>query len=103
MMEQSLGLELAQAMAWAVSALSLAVGLVGASNTMLMSVFEQRRTIGILRAIGWRRKRILELIAAEALMLSLAAYLLGLALGIGASELLSQVDATRNVLQPRST
>jgi putative ABC transport system permease protein len=101
MVEQSVGLELAEAMAWVVSVLALAVGLVGASNTLLMSVLEQRRQFGILRALGWRTRRIFTLVLGETLLLSAFAYACGCALGAGATELLARVEATRNILDPR--
>ena len=34
-------------------------------NTMAMSVFERTREIGILRAIGWRPGRIMQMILME--------------------------------------
>ena len=42
-------------------------------NTMIMSVFERTREIGILRAVGWRGSRILRLIATESLFLCILA------------------------------
>jgi putative ABC transport system permease protein len=101
MLEQSFGLEIVQAMAWVVSTLALAIGLMGTSNTMLMSVMEQRRQIGILRALGWRHPRILGLVLGETLVLSASAYVLGCALGWAATAALAQVEQTRNILQPR--
>jgi len=61
--------------------LTALVGAVGLMNTMVMSVFERTREIGVLRALGWRRGRILGLILRESLLLSLISGLMGLALG----------------------
>ncbi len=47
-------IRLARAMAWTTAAVALFLGSVGMLNTMLMSIFERTREIGILRAVGWR-------------------------------------------------
>jgi len=47
-------------------------------NTMLMAVMERTREIGVLRALGWRRWRILRMIMTEALTLGLFGGLLGI-------------------------
>lgn len=54
----------------AISFLAIFVGGIGVLNTMLMSVFERTREIGVLRALGWRRRRVLGMIMKEALVLS---------------------------------
>ena len=66
----------------AISLVAILVGGVGVLNTMLMSVFERTREIGVLRALGWGRRRILGLILREALMLGLLGGLTGIAIGI---------------------
>ena len=63
-----------------ISALAILVGGVGVLNTMLMSVFERTREIGVLRALGWQRRRILGLILREALLLSLIGGVAGIIL-----------------------
>jgi putative ABC transport system permease protein len=55
-------------------------------NTMLMSVFERTREIGILRAIGWGRGLILRQILTEGLLISLLGGALGMALGMAIVE-----------------
>src|SRR5262249_45053705 len=69
-------------MAWATTALALLLGSVGMLNTMIMTVFERTQEIGILRALGWRRKRVLGLILGEALCLGLLGAALGLFLAV---------------------
>jgi putative ABC transport system permease protein len=71
---------------WIVSILALIVGGLGVANTMAMSVFERVREIGILRAIGWRSRRIAALVVLEAVGLCLLALLVGSAFGIVAAE-----------------
>ena len=74
--------------AWAISALAVVVGGVGMTNTLFMSVFERTREIGLLRALGWRRGRVLRLILGESLILSLLGGLVGIGLGVAAVLLL---------------
>jgi putative ABC transport system permease protein len=73
-------------MAWLTSVIALVIGAVGVLNTMVMSVFERTREIGILRAIGWRKSRVVRLILSESLLLSVA----GAAAGIAAAVLLTR-------------
>ena len=63
----------------------------GILNTMLMSVFERTRELGILKALGLRPGRIVLLIVTESVLLSLVSAVLGLILG----ALLSYLMITR--------
>jgi len=65
------------------SSIAIIVGGVGMMNTMLMSVFERTREIGVLRALGWRRGRILWMILRESLALGLIGGIFGIILGVG--------------------
>jgi len=66
------------AMLGSISFLAILVGGVGVLNTMLMAVMERTREIGVLRALGWGRWRILRMIMTEALTLGLLGGLLGI-------------------------
>ncbi|HEY5311519.1 MAG TPA: ABC transporter permease [Pirellulales bacterium] len=70
-------LRLGRAMAVFVSTIALVMGTLGVLNTMVMAVFERTQEIGILRAIGWRRGRVLRMILLESVLLSLAGAVLG--------------------------
>ena len=73
---------LVKAMAWATSVIALLLGSLGVLNTMMMSVFERTGEIGVLRALGWRRTRVLSLILGEAMTLGVVGSLLGALLGV---------------------
>jgi len=74
-------IRMVKAMAWTTSAIALILGSIGVLNTMMMTVFERTMEIGLLRALGWKRKRVLALILGEALALGLAGALLGVFVG----------------------
>jgi len=77
--------------AWGVSFLAIIVGGLGMMNTMVMSVYERTREIGVLRALGWRRRRVLGLILGEALTLSTVGGVAGLFLGILLARLAAMI------------
>lgn len=64
-----------------IAAVSLAVAGVGIMNVMLVSVSERTREVGLLKALGAGRRQILATFLAEAILISSAGGLLGLALG----------------------
>jgi putative ABC transport system permease protein len=70
-------IQAARAMAWMTSAVAVVIGAVGMLNTMVMSVFERTREIGILRAIGWRRSRVVRMILMESILLSIGGGVIG--------------------------
>jgi len=74
----SLHVQIVHAMAWMTSVIAVLIGTVGMLNTMLMAVFERIREIGILRAIGWRKSRVVRMVLGESLLLSLAGALVGI-------------------------
>jgi ABC-type antimicrobial peptide transport system permease subunit len=75
--------DIMKSVGWVIGALAIIVGGVGMTNTVLMSVFERTREIGVLRAVGWRRGRVLRLILGESLVLALVGGGVGTALGSG--------------------
>ena len=56
--------------AWITSAIALFMGTIGILNTMVTSVAERVKEIGVLRALGWRRLRIVRMVLCEASALS---------------------------------
>ena len=88
---------LAHAAAWGTSSVALLIGILGIANTMAMSVFERTREIGILRALGWKRWRVLLLIQSEAAVLGFAGGILGIAVGSGALCALALLPQTASI------
>ena len=74
-----------------ISFLVIIVGGVGMLNTMLMSVLERTREIGVLRALGWRRRRVLGMILRESLTLGAVSGVCGIPLGVGLAWGLAQM------------
>jgi putative ABC transport system permease protein len=88
---------------WIFSLLALIVGGIGVTNTMAMSVLERVREIGILRAVGWRTRRIAAMIVSEALAIGLLSLALGLLLGYAGAELFTSRGSLSTLVQPDFT
>jgi ABC-type lipoprotein release transport system permease subunit len=82
--------EILEGVAMAVAGLAVVIGGIGMTNTLFMSVFERTREIGLLRSLGWRRRRVLFLILGESLTLALLGGLAGIGLGVAAVFALSR-------------
>jgi ABC-type antimicrobial peptide transport system permease subunit len=63
-------------------ALSVVVSLFGIVNTLVLTVFERTREIGMLRAIGMTRRQVRRMIRHESVITALIGGVLGIALGI---------------------
>lgn len=87
-----------RATSWITSAIAIVIGAVGVLNTMIMSVSERTREIGILRAIGWRRRRIVRMIMIESVLLSLSGGLLGTVAAVALTGLLGKHPAVAGLI-----
>jgi putative ABC transport system permease protein len=63
--------------------ISVAIALIGIANTLGLSVLERGREHAMLRALGLTRRQLRRMLAAEAMLLSVVATLLGTVLGVG--------------------
>jgi putative ABC transport system permease protein len=74
-------------------ALSIVVSVFGIVNTLVLSVFERTREIGMLRAIGMTRRQVRRMIRQESVIVALIGAVIGIALGIVLGALLvARVD-----------
>ena len=95
LVQQNALVRITKAMSAATTVIAGLVGALGVFNTMLMSVSERTREIGVLLAIGWRRGRVIGLVLIEAAALALAGGCVGLLLGVLGVRLLEQHDLLR--------
>ncbi len=92
-----------RATSWVTSAIAIIIGTVGMLNTMIMSVSERTKEIGILRAIGWRQTRIIRMILIESVLMSLCGGVLGTIGAVGLTRLLGRHPAVAGLIDTRIT
>ena len=88
------------AMSWSTSLLAVLVGVLGVMNTMLMNVFERTPEICVLLALGWKRRRIVELVLWESAILGLLGGIIGVFIGVVGVRLLGLTPSIRGLLEP---
>lgn len=94
-------LNMLQASTWAISLLAIVVGGLGIINTMLMSVFERTREIGVLKAVGWSDKRILLMIVGESLVITVVSAIIGSLIGFLGCTLLGPQMGIEPLFTPK--
>jgi len=98
--EQTPDMKLSNLLLGAISVLAVGVGGVGVLNTMLMAVLERTREIGVLRALGWRRRNVLGLIMREALLLGIVGGIVGIGIAFGITSLMASAPTIGEALTP---
>jgi putative ABC transport system permease protein len=92
MVNQLLGL------VYALLGLAVIIALIGIVNTLMLSVFERTHEIGLLRAVGMKRRQVRAMIRSESVILSLFGAVVGIvvgtALGVALSASLKQQGIT---------
>ena len=82
------------------SILAAVIAITGVLNTSLLSFFERIREFGVLRSIGWTRRRIVSLVIGESLVVSLAGAAVGVFLGWVAINVLQHLPQLKGVFNP---
>ncbi|MBA3364727.1 MAG: FtsX-like permease family protein [Actinobacteria bacterium] len=77
-------------MLYVLLALSVIVSIFGIINTLVLSVFERTREVGMLRAVGMTRRQVRRMIRHESIITALIGAALGLPLGVFLAALITQ-------------
>ncbi len=66
---------------YVITGIAALIGGIGVANTMIMSVLEQTKEIGVLKAVGWYSSDVLKMVIFESMMISSVGALAGISLG----------------------
>ncbi len=83
---------------YALLALSVIVSLVGIINTLVLTVFERTREIGMLRAVGMTRRQVRMMIRYESIVTSLMGAVLGMIVGVFLALLVTHALSSSGVV-----
>jgi putative ABC transport system permease protein len=83
---------------YALLALAVIVSLVGIINTLVLTIFERTRELGMLRAVGMTRRQVRMMIRYESIVTSLMGATLGLIVGVFLAALVSQALSGEGVV-----
>jgi putative ABC transport system permease protein len=83
---------------YALLGLSVVVSLFGIVNTLVLSVFERTRELGMLRAIGMTRRQVRRMIRYESIITALIGATLGIAVGLFLAALVTRALADESLV-----
>ena len=83
---------------YALLALSVIVSLVGIINTLVLTVYERTREIGMLRAVGMTRRQVRAMIRYESIVTSLMGAVLGMVVGLFLAALITHALSSSGIV-----
>jgi putative ABC transport system permease protein len=88
--KRSSGINILLNLLYVLLALSVIVSLFGMVNTLVLSVFERTRELGMLRAVGMTRRQVRRMVRQESVITALIGAALGLPLGLFLAALVTR-------------
>jgi putative ABC transport system permease protein len=98
--QNMLYIRIVRAMVWMVSVIAVAIGVISMTNTMAMSILERTQEIGILRAVGWTRGRVVRMVLGEAVVLAMLAAAVGTVGAVVATHVLAASPRVSGFIEP---
>ena len=89
---------LVQAVLGGIGAVSLLVAAIGIANTMMMSIYERTKEIGVMKVIGCGLKNIRQMFLLEAAFIGLMGGAAGCVLSFAVSTVINALTATKNIM-----
>lgn len=84
----------------AATIVAITIGAIIVMNTMLLSLVERYREFGLLRAVGWSRRRVVALVLGESLTMGVAGAALGVGMAYVVVRILSRLPDLEGILRP---
>jgi putative ABC transport system permease protein len=97
---QEAGLNIFLNLLYVLLSLSILVSLFGIVNTLVLSVFERTRELGMLRAVGMTRRQTRRMIRHESVVTALIGAALGIPLGVGLALLVGETIGSFTIAIP---
>ena len=99
----ALVLRLLRAIVWSSSTIAMGMAFMAVLNTLLMSVSERTREIGLLCAIGWRPSRIVAMVMLDGLVVSAFGAAAGIGMGLACLRWIARHPRLGGLFQPEVT
>ncbi len=101
--QQEAGINVFLNLLYVLLSLSILVSLFGIVNTLVLSVFERTRELGMLRAVGMTRRQTRRMIRHESVVTALIGAALGIPLGVGLALLVGEALGSFTIAIPWGT